>query len=125
MKSEMPLTPAGRAGDAGEDEVDDVLGEVVVAGGDEDLLAGDAVAAVGLRLGAGAEQAEVGAGVRLGQVHRAGPLAADELRQVGRLLLLGAVGVDRGVGAVGQALVHVEGHVGGGRASRRRRCAST
>ena len=114
MKSEMPLVPAGRAGDAGEDEVDDVVGEVVVAGGDEDLLAGDAVAAVVLRLGPGAEQADVGAGVRLGQVHGAGPLAGDELRQVGGLLRLGAVGVDRGVGAVGQRLVHDEGDVGRG-----------
>ena len=108
------LDAGGRAGGAGEDEVDDVLGEVVVAGGDEDLLAGDAVAAVGLRLGAGAQEPEVGAGVRLGQVHGAGPLAGHELRQVGGLLRLGAVGVDGGVGAVGEAGVHAERHVGGG-----------
>src|SRR5690606_35088469 len=84
------------AGGLGEDQVDDVPGEVVVAGRDEDLLAGDAVAAVFLRLGAGAQQAEVGAAMRLGQVHGAGPAAIDELRQVGGLLLIGAVGVDGG-----------------------------
>ena len=40
------------------------------------------VAAVGLRLGLGAQQAQVGAAVRLGQAHGAGPLAAGQLGQV-------------------------------------------
>jgi hypothetical protein len=53
---------------------------------DEDLLAGDAVAAIGLRLGLAAQQAQVGAAVRLGQAHGAGPLAAGQLGQVQRLL---------------------------------------
>ena len=38
-KSEMPFVPSRRARQAGEDEVDDVVGEVVLAIGDEDLLA--------------------------------------------------------------------------------------
>jgi hypothetical protein len=38
----------GRAGDLGEDQVDDVLGKVVLARRDEDLGAGDRIAAVGL-----------------------------------------------------------------------------
>ncbi len=108
------LDAGGGAGGAGQDEVDDVLGEVVVAGGDEDLLAGELVGAVGLRLGPGAQEAEVGAGVRLGEVHGAGPFAGHQLGQVGGLLFLGAVGVDGGIGAVGEAGVHAEGHVGGG-----------
>ena len=37
-----------RAFDAGEHEMDDVVGEIVLAGGDEDLLAGDGVGAVAL-----------------------------------------------------------------------------
>ena len=37
----MPLTPFGRVGQACEHEVDDVAAEIVVAGGDEDLGAGD------------------------------------------------------------------------------------
>ncbi len=41
-KSEMPFGSGGRALDAGEDEMDDVLGEVVLAGRDEDLGAGEA-----------------------------------------------------------------------------------
>jgi hypothetical protein len=51
------------------------------------------VAAVGLRLGLAAQQAQVGAAVRLGQAHGAGPLAAGQLGQVQRLLLGRAVGV--------------------------------
>jgi hypothetical protein len=47
---------------AGEDEMDDVVRHVVVAIGDEDLLAEDAVAAVGLRLGAAADQGQIGTG---------------------------------------------------------------
>ena len=66
MNSEMPLVPCG-VGQAGQDDMDDVVGHVVLAGGDEDLGAGDLVAAVGLRLGLGAQHAQVGAAVRLGQ----------------------------------------------------------
>jgi hypothetical protein len=78
------------AGHAREHQVDDVVRHVVLAVGDEDLGAEDLVAAVGLRLGAGAHQRQVAAGLRLGEVHRAGPLAGDELGQVELLLLLGA-----------------------------------
>ncbi len=52
--------------------------------------------------------------MRLRQVHRAGPFAGGQLGQPFLLLRVRAVGVDRGVGTVGQALVHVEGHVGRG-----------
>ena len=103
----------GRAGDLGEDEVDDVLGEVVLARGDEDLGAADLVAAVGLRLGLGLEQAEIGAAMRLGQVHRAGPFARDHVGHVGPLLLVRALDQDRGDRALGQAVIHFERLVGG------------
>ena len=82
MNSEMPRAPGGRLRRAREHEVDDVLGEVVLAVGDEDLLPEEAVAAVGLRHGAGAHRRQVGPGLRLGQVHGAGPFAAHHLRQV-------------------------------------------
>ncbi len=42
----MPRVPAGASGEAGEHEMDDVLGEVVVAVGDENLGAEQAVGAV-------------------------------------------------------------------------------
>jgi hypothetical protein len=84
---------AGRGAlDAGQHQVDDIVGHVVLAGRDPDLLAGNLVGAVGLRNGLGAQQAQVRAAMRLGQVHGAGPLAGDHLRQVGLLLVVAAAG---------------------------------
>ena len=42
--------------------MDDVVGHVVLAIGDEDLASVDAIGAVGLLFGAGAQRADVGAG---------------------------------------------------------------
>ena len=81
----------GRVGQFGEHEVEDVVGEVLLAAGDEDFRAGDAVAAVAGRLGAGADEAEIGAALRLGQAHRAGPFAADQFGQIAVAQLLRAV----------------------------------
>jgi hypothetical protein len=79
-----------RPGKPREHQVDDVLGELVVAPGDVDLGPGDAVLAgmlaIGDGLGGGAERADIAARLRLGEVHRARPGAADELGQVHRLL---------------------------------------
>ena len=97
----------------GQYDVDDVLGHVVLTGRDEDLGTGNAVGAVSVRLGLGAQGAQVRTTVRLGQTHGTGPLTADQLGQVGLLLLFGAVGFD-GVGsAVAQARVHTPGPVAG------------
>src|SRR5882724_3492570 len=49
----------------------------MLAGGDEDFRAGYRVAAVRLPHRFGADEAEIGAALRLGQVHRAGPFAGD------------------------------------------------
>jgi hypothetical protein len=105
------LHPFRRALDAGQNQMDDVVGHVVFAGGDEDLLAGDLVAAVSLRHRLGAQQAQIGAAMRLGQVHGAGPGALDHLRQVLCLLLVRAVLVDRGNRALGEAGIHHERQV--------------
>ena len=78
----MPRVPSGASGRAGEDQVDDLVGQVVLAIGDEDLGAGDPPAAVAVRLGAGLERADVAARLRLGQVHRRRPFAADDLGQI-------------------------------------------
>ena len=85
----MPLVPGGRVGQPRQHQVHDVLGQVVLAGRDEDLGAGDACScrrSAGHRLGA--QHAEVGAAMRLGQAHGARPGAVDQLRQVGSLQLL-------------------------------------
>ncbi len=75
----MPRVAGRRVGQPRQHEVDDVVGEVVLAVGDEDLLPGDAIAAVARALGLGAQRADVGAGLRLGELHRAHPFAGDEL----------------------------------------------
>jgi hypothetical protein len=107
------LDALGPAGDFRQHEMDDVLGHVVVARGDEDLLTRDAVGAVVLRFGLGAHQAEIGAAMGLGQVHGAGPVAGHHLGKPLGFLFVGAVRDDRRGRAVGQALVHGEGLVGG------------
>ena len=96
----------------GQHQMHDVGGQVVVARRDEDLLPADGIAAIRLRQRFGAHQAQIGAAMGFGQVHRAGPVARHHRRQVGCLLRRGAVGMDRRIGAMGQALIHVEGHVG-------------
>ena len=74
-----PWSPAAGPGALrpGQHEVDDVLGQVVLAGGDEALHAVDVPGAVRLRDGLGAAGADVGAGVGLGEHHRRAPAALD------------------------------------------------
>src|SRR5690606_35203735 len=62
---------------AGEHQVDDVLGEIVLPTGDEPLDAFDVPRAVFLRIRLGAAGADVGSGVGFGQHHRGGPLPLD------------------------------------------------
>ncbi|GJE73234.1 hypothetical protein CHKEEEPN_4798 [Methylorubrum podarium] len=100
--------------DPGDDEVDDVLRQVVIARRDEDLGAGEAVGAVAVRHRLGLEEPEIRAAMRLGQVHGAGPGALDHLGQVGGLLLLRAVDQQRGDRALRQAGIHAEREVGAG-----------
>ena len=84
-----------RIGQACQHEVNDVFGEIVLAVGDEDFLPFDAVGAVGCAFGAGAQRADVGAGLRLGELHGAGPFAGHHFLQVNALELFAAVGVQR------------------------------
>ena len=102
-----------RAFDARQHQMHDVLRQIVLAGGNENLGAGDLVAAISLLHRLGADHAEVGAAMRLGQIHGAGPFAGHHLRQIRRLLLRRAVHQDRGDRALGEAGIHREGQVGG------------
>jgi hypothetical protein len=104
-KSEMPF-------DAREHEMNDVLGQIMFASRNEDLGAGDFVAAIGLRCRLGAQEAQVSAAMRLGEIHRAGPGAGDHLGQIGFLLFGRAVRDQRGNGALREAGIHGESHVG-------------
>ena len=91
-------------------QMDDVVGEIVLAVGDEDLLSGDAIAAVGYALGLGAQRADVGAGLRLGQLHGAHPFARHELGQIGALELVAAMGHERVDAGHGEHGAEAKGH---------------
>ena len=96
----------------GQHQVDDVLGQVVLAAGDKDLGAGDLEAAIGLRFSLGADNAQVSAGVGFGQAHGAGPDARVHVRQVFFFQLFASVGIDRQAGPGGQHGVQAERQVG-------------
>ena len=102
-----------RIGQPRQHEMHDVVGEVVLAIGDEDLLARDAIAAVAGAFGARAQRADIGAGLRLGELHGAGPFAGDEFRQIGCFERVAAVGIERLDRAHGQHRADAERHGGG------------
>jgi len=102
------LDPGRCIGQTRQHQMDDVLGQILLAAADEDLAAADPVAAVGLGLGAGAQQRQVGAGLRLGEAHGAGPLTADQFFQIRILELLAAVFAQRQHRAFAQPGVHAK-----------------
>ena len=106
----MPLLPGGASVQPRQHEMDDVVGQLVLAVGDEDLLPGDAIGAVGSALGLGAQRADVGAGLRLGELHGAHPFAGRELGQIGFLERVRAVSGERLDRAHGQHRPDAERH---------------
>ena len=71
-----------RTGQTRQDKVADVAAKVIVAPGDIDLLTRDRIGAVAIVFGLGRQRPHVRPRLRFGQVHRAGPFAADQLGQV-------------------------------------------
>ena len=112
QKQGNTLHAIGRIRQLGQHQVEDVIDHVVLAAGDPDLGTGHGIAAVLLRHGAGTNQSQVGATLRLGQAHGAGPFAADQLRQVLVLQLAAAVLSQCINGAMGEARIHAQGQVG-------------
>ena len=84
------LDPGWRIGRARQHEVDNVLGQVMLAVGNENLLPENPESAVTLRNGAGIDQRQIRTGLRLGQVHCACPLGAHQAIDVGLFLRIGA-----------------------------------
>ncbi len=81
--------------------MDNVIGKVVLARRDENLGAGNRIAAVTFRFGLGADEAQIGTALRFGQVHRPAPFARNHLGRKLFLLRLRSLGQDRRHGAVG------------------------
>ena len=108
------LDPGRRAVDAGQHQMDDVVGEVVLAGGDEDLLAGDGVGAVGLA-GLARVLMRPRSVPQCGSVRFIVPVHSPVVifGRIARLQLVAAVNRQRRDRAIGQAGVHREGEIGG------------
>ena len=109
---------------AGQHEVDDVVGHVVLGGGDEALDTLDAPGAVVIGVGLGATSADIGAGVGLGEHHRGAPLVVDDQLAPALLLVVADAIEDRGEARTRHveegAGVGAEEHFGCGPAQRRR-----
>ena len=86
----QPLGAGGSAGCAGQHEVHDVVGQVVLTPRDEDLRAVQRIATVAQRPGRRSDGTDIGAGVGLGDLHGAVPFAGHETWQVAPALGLAA-----------------------------------
>mmetsp|Transcript_28953 Transcript_28953/g.87653 ORF Transcript_28953/g.87653 Transcript_28953/m.87653 type:complete len:498 (+) Transcript_28953:29-1522(+) len=85
------LGAGGRPRQLGEHHVHDGASKVVFRGGDPHLVSADLVRAVGLRVRRRADVRQRRASVRLGEAHGTAPIAAEQLREHVRALLVGAV----------------------------------
>src|SRR6516162_8504475 len=94
--------------------MDDVLGEIVLTRGNEDLGARHSIAAIRLLPSASIGQSDITSGMSLGEVHRTSCLAGNEIRHISRLDLIRGVREQRCDGSLGQAAIHVEGKTRGG-----------
>ncbi len=110
----QPPGPDRRVRSAGEHQVDDVVSQVLLAGGDEDLLAADLVDLVSELDGLGLGGADVGARLGLGQAHRPAPLTGVELGDEARLLVVGAEVLDHRPDASSQHQGQRQRYVGPG-----------
>ena len=108
-----PFRAFGSAFDAGQHQMDDIVGKVVFAGRDKNLLARNPVAAIAIGDSLGAKHAEIGSAMRLRQIHGAGPVAFDHLRQELALLFVGSVNLNCRDRTLRQAGIHRKCHVRG------------
>ncbi len=93
--------------------MDDLIGEIVVAVGDENLGPRHAPAAIVIRFGAGLERADVAPRLRLGQIHRRRPFARHDLRQIVALQFVRAMRFERFDRAEAEHWQHRKAGVGG------------
>ena len=112
--SEMPFGAGGRSRQTRQHEMDDVVREIVFPVGDEDLLATQPERVIPVRLGTRADRAQVGAGLRFGEAHGRGPLAAHELGQIDLAERIIGVRQHHVNGALRQHRCGGEAHIGAG-----------
>ena len=78
----------------------------------ENLHAGNRMRAIAVRHRLGADQTEIGAAMRLGQVHRAAPFTRNHVWRIFGLLLIAAFHQNGRNSAVSQTRIHPKRHVG-------------
>jgi len=91
--------------------MDNVVREILLAGGNENLLAGNFVGSVAIGNRLRLQQAQIGAAMGLGQVHGPAPFAGDHVRQIHLFLLVGAVVINRVGCAASETGIHAERHI--------------
>lgn len=82
--------------------MNDVLGQIVFTKGDVNLLPKEAISTIGLRFGAGTHHRKVATCLWLSQVHRTGPLTADQMRHPALLHFGGTSRHESFDGTIGQ-----------------------
>ena len=91
QKQRQALRAGRRIGQARQHQVNDVVAQIMLATGDENLGAAELITAVSLRYRLGAGQAQVAACVRFGQAHGAQPFAGGDFAQVAGFEFIAAV----------------------------------
>ncbi len=111
-KQRKAARPRRRARQSGENEMDDILGEIMLAIGDEDLLAEQPIRSVLGAFRPGSHGAQIRACLRLGQIHGAAPPPADHWREIDVGEFARAMRLQGADGALGQERAEREGHRG-------------
>ena len=93
-KQRDALRACRRAGQARENEMNDVVAHVMIAVGDEDFCAEQTIGAIGLLLRPRAERSDISARLWFGELHGARPFAGDQLFKIDVLQLLAAVRIE-------------------------------
>jgi hypothetical protein len=96
----------------GEHQVDDVVDQIVVAAGNEDLLSGNGIRAVVLFDSLCRGRAYIRTGLGLGQAHGSGPLPGVEFLHVEGLLLVRSESLDHRTRASGEHEGQGKRHIG-------------
>jgi len=82
--------------------VDNVIRHIMFAVSDENFLAKNFERTIAHRFSPTTHSGKIRAGGRLGQVHRAGPFARNQIRQIGRFLFIRPGNHQRLDGALGE-----------------------
>ena len=90
-KQRNPARARRRIRQARQHQMQDIAGAIMFAPGDENLLPVQRIAPIAEGFSARAQHAQITAGLRFGQAHRAGPIAGDQGRQPARRLIRACV----------------------------------